>query len=242
MLFLQGQDGSGHESWLYAGKIPMGTSLLLVDPYLKWTWSCAWLLLTCTFCLLRLKLHLSLPNSSPIFISQAPDSESVLGTQSGLGIVIWKISDYLSAMRRWCVLSCSWEWAISLLIQMAGKVLILSASLSPWDILGASQTVPRPENVQTIAQICTFLYCRKCCLACRFQCNFPSKIHSTKQLFLGNNTEVSQELRWMNYIRLIPTVFQVLNISVIVLGLGPQNVFYNFASQTLMCIQTWQFC
>lgn len=36
MLFLQGQDGSGHESWLFAGKVPMGTLLLLDDPYLTW--------------------------------------------------------------------------------------------------------------------------------------------------------------------------------------------------------------
>ena len=109
MLFLQGQDGSGHESWLYTGKIPMGTLLLLVDPYLTWTWGRAWLLLTCTFCLLRLKLHLFLPNWSPVCISHAPDSKFILGTQSGLGIVIWKSSDYLSAKTGWCVLSCGWE-------------------------------------------------------------------------------------------------------------------------------------
>lgn len=109
MLFLQGQDGSGHESWLYAGKIPMGTLLLLVDPYLTWTWSRAWVLLTCAFCLLRLELQLFLSNLSPVCISHAPDSEYVLGTQSGLGIVIWKISDNLSAKMGWYVPSCSWE-------------------------------------------------------------------------------------------------------------------------------------
>lgn len=41
-----------------------------------------------------------LPNSSAVCISYAPDSESVLGTPSGSGIVIWKISDYLSAKMR----------------------------------------------------------------------------------------------------------------------------------------------
>lgn len=109
MLFLQGQDGSGHESWLCAGKIPMGTLFLLVDPYLTWTWGHALLLLTGGFCLLSPKLHLFLLNPSPVNVSHAPDSESELGTQSDLGIGIWKISDYLSAQMGWCVFSCSWE-------------------------------------------------------------------------------------------------------------------------------------
>lgn len=172
MLFLQGQDGSGHESWLYAGKIPMGTLLLLVDPYLTWTWGRAWLLLTCAFCLLRLELHLFLPNSSPVCISHAPDLESVLGTQSGLGTVIWNISDYLSAKMGWCVLSCSWEmgyFSAGEQIQMEDKVSILSASLSPWGRFGAKQSVRRPRKLQTTAQICALLKCGKTCFTYSLQ-------------------------------------------------------------------------
>lgn len=145
MLFLQGQDGSGHESWLYAGKIPMGTLLLLVDPDLTWTWGRVWLLLTCTICLLRLELHLFPPNSSPVCISHTPDSESMLGTQSVWGIVIWKNFDYSSAKIGWCVPSCGWEmgyFSAGEQIQMADKVLILFTSLSPWGSFGANQNCP----------------------------------------------------------------------------------------------------
>lgn len=206
-LFLQGQDGSGHESWLNAGKIPMGTLLLLLDPYLTWTWGRAWLLLTCAFCLLRLKLHLFLPNWSPVCISHAPDSKSILGTQSGLGIVTWK-SLIICQLKQDDVFSAVvGKWAVSLQgSRFKCKPSSNSFHISiPWGSFGKIKIVPRSRNLQTTAQPCTFQLQEEL-FTCSLQMSFSQwKICVPKQMFLEAIPHPPGAKEWT--VRLILEIF-----------------------------------